>query len=372
MKKLVVDPVVAAILGPSQVSQIADAREHTQAACAVCGGPIPPEDPAPVTVLLGVSEDTVLYIQLAHEKCAPSHVYDIERELLAPGLHAELSFVAYPILRAPPVVPRAMIVFEFASRATDERGADLRKQAFLRRGWEPVTDSFDRVTAAALESLCVRLDDDQIVVEDEDLEIIAFSSTTAPPGWWEAGQEQGCLVLYGSGLGLERFNVERLNMALQASACVAATARVDLAARPERVIKVEQVTVRDGARRGLGALLGEGDDHREIVEQATQLFAYAHVRLVTGYFSRYKRDPLADAKRKGLSAAQTADRVVQEVAHSPEGKLLFSFVEANRGRIGRAVWNAVENGGDPYAAVAAWVEDHEVEAYAEVRTALRQ
>jgi hypothetical protein len=178
MSKLVIDPVLAAILGPSQVSRIADMREHTELICAACGCPIPPEDPGPATVLVGVSEDTVLYVRVAHEKCAPSRVYDIEGELRGLALDAEVSFLAYPILRAPPVVPRAAIVFEFARTATDENGQDLMRQAYLKRGWEPVTDSFERVTAAAVEGLCVRLRDDQIVVEDEDGR---SSPSRAPP-----------------------------------------------------------------------------------------------------------------------------------------------------------------------------------------------
>ena len=48
----------------------------------------------------------------------------------------------------------------------------------------------------------------------------------APPEWTEAlEEEQRCLVIFGSQLGLERFDVERVNEAIQASQAAVATVR---------------------------------------------------------------------------------------------------------------------------------------------------
>ncbi|MBA2630887.1 MAG: hypothetical protein H0U84_07685 [Thermoleophilaceae bacterium] len=348
MEKLVIDPVVRAILGPSQVSQVADMREHTDAVCVGCGGPIRPEDPAPATVVLGVSEDNVLYIRLAHERCAPSQVYDIAGELHS-GLHAEVSFVAYPILRAPPVVPRAMIVFELARTVViEELGGDQLKQSYVNRGWEPVTDTWDRVTAASVDGLCVRLRDDQIVVDEEDGEIIAFSNATAPPGWWEAGTADGCLLLYGSGLGLDRFSFERLNTALQASACAAATALVDLSEQPARSATAEEP------------------------EAPVELLGYAHALLVTRYFATRGDDPVRRARKQGLSAAETADRLVAELRRGPEGARFLQYVEANQESIGRAITHAVRTGDAPGKAVSDWVRARGSEAFSQIPEALRR
>jgi hypothetical protein len=93
---------------------------------------------------------------------------------------------------------------------------------------------------------------------------------------------------------------------------------------------------------------------------------------VTGYFARYKQNPLRRARLADLSAAETADRTVHEIGHSAEGKLLLSYIEANRVRIGEAALNAVQSRSDPYAAVAEWVDEHEIEAYDKIRDALRQ
>lgn len=348
-KSSVIDPVVRAILGPSQVSQVADMREHTDAICIACGGPIRPEDPAPATVVLGVSEDIFLYIRLAHERCAPSQVYDIDGELRSRNFLTEVSFVAYPILRAPPAVPRAMIVFELGRTVViEELGGDQIKQSYVSRGWEPVTDTWDRVTAASVDGLRVRLRDDQIVVDEEDAAIIAFSNATAPPGWWEAGAKDGCLLLYGSGLGLDRFSFERLNTTLQASACAAATAVVDPSKQPAPPATAEQP------------------------DAPVEFLGYAHALLVTRYFATHGDDPVRRASEQGLSPAETADRLVAKLERGPESALFLQFVEANQESIGRAIAHAERTGDAPVKAVSDWVRARESEAFSQIPRALRR
>ncbi|MGH2763228.1 MAG: hypothetical protein ACRDL0_02320 [Thermoleophilaceae bacterium] len=199
-------------------------------------------------MVVGVSENTVLSINFAHEACARSQVYDIDGELDLAELLTDVRFVAYPILRGSPAFPRAMIVFEFAvTLLSDEFGGDDRqKRSFLRRGWEPVTDSWYRITAGRVEGLLVRRRGDELVVEEHDGELVAFSNDTPPPGWWEvAAAEDACLMLYGAGLGLDRVSMERVDTALQASACVAATARVEGWAELELVAEADQTASLD-------------------------------------------------------------------------------------------------------------------------------
>lgn len=272
MERLVIDPVVQAILGSSTVARFVDMREHTDMVCIACHGAIRPEDPAPATVVVGVSENTVLRVNVAHEACMPSRVYDIDQELDLPAVLTEVSFVAYPILRAPPAFPRAMIVFEFGvTLVIDEAAGDNQKQAFLKRGWTPVTDSWDRITAPPVDGLLVRRRDDELVVDEADGEVLAFSDE-APPGWWEVAMaEDACLVLYGSGLGLDRISFDRVNTALQASACAAATARVegwtalDSVDDPKEIASLDQRHAEWSSREAGVHLVSEDDGGRRYV-----------------------------------------------------------------------------------------------------------
>lgn len=271
METFVIDAVVKAVLGPSHLARIADTREHTDVVCTACRGEIPPEDPTPASVVVGVSENRVLRIGFAHAACAASQIYDIDVEVDLTKL-TSVSFVAYPILRAPPAFPRAMVVFELAVTVIDEPGGgDRMKQAFIERGWTPVTDTWDRITAARARGLVVRRRDEQLVVEDEVGEIVAFTDKT-PPGWWEiAAAEEGCLVLYGSELGLDRIDPERINAALQASACAAATALVEPWAALEPVFDPEEIASLDerhanASSRAAGVhILAEEDEGHQYV-----------------------------------------------------------------------------------------------------------
>jgi hypothetical protein len=229
--KLIIDPVVQAVLGPSAVSQLFDMREHTELGCPWCGGSISPEDPVPTTVVVGTTEDRKFLVNFAHESCMPSQIYDLDTNL-AFEEPPPVSFTAYPILRYPPASPRAVILFELAGTFFFDAGSgeDLNKLSFLRRGWEPLTDSFDRITAALLPGLSVRRRADMIAVDDdeENVELIAFSNSVVPSIWWDVAAEEGAsLIVYGSGLGLERFRWSRVHDALQASTCVAAAAQAE-------------------------------------------------------------------------------------------------------------------------------------------------
>ncbi|MBA2630335.1 MAG: hypothetical protein H0U84_04855 [Thermoleophilaceae bacterium] len=268
MDKLVIAPVVQAVLRPASVARLVDLREHTDAGCLGCGGVIPPEDPNPATVVVGVSENTVLRVNFAHETCMASQIYDIDQTLDLPELLTSVSFVAYPILRAAPAFPRAMIVFEFAvTLVIEEAEGDHQKASFLKLGWEHVTDSWDRITASPVDGLLVRRRGDELVVDEEAGEILAFSNDTPPPGWWEvAAAEDACLLLYGSGLGLDRISMDRVNTALQASACAAATARVEAWAALEPITDPEETASLDQGHSEVSGLdpgahfLAEADD----------------------------------------------------------------------------------------------------------------
>jgi hypothetical protein len=245
--KLIIDPVVQAVLGTAAVAQLFDTREHTEIGCPWCGGSIPPEDPVSTTVVVGATEDRKFLVNFAHESCMSSQIYDLDTNL-AFEEPPPVSFTAYPILRAPPAPPRAVILFELAGTFFCDAGSgeDLNKLSFLRRGWEPVTNSFDRITAARLPGLSVKRRADTIAVDDdkENVELIAFSNSVVPSIWWEAAAAEGAaLIVYGSGLGLERFRWTRVHDALQASTCVAAAAQVESWARLEAVESAEAASL---------------------------------------------------------------------------------------------------------------------------------
>jgi hypothetical protein len=255
--KLIIDRIVQAVLGPSAVSQLFDMREHTELGCPWCGGSIPPEDPVPTTVVVGTTEDRKFLVNFAHESCMPSQIYDLDTNL-AFEEPPPVSFTAYPILRYPPASPRAVILFELAGTFFDAgSGEDLNKLSFLRRGWEPLTDSFDRITAAHLPGLSVRRRADTIAVDDdeENVELIAFSNSVVPAIWWDVAAEEGAsLIVYGSGLGLERFRWSRVHDALQASTCVAAAAQLESWAELEAVESAEEATSLDQSHADVSSL----------------------------------------------------------------------------------------------------------------------
>jgi hypothetical protein len=255
--KLIIDPIVQAVLGPAAVAQLFDTREHTELGCPWCGGSITPEDPVPTTVVVGTTEDRKFLVNFAHQSCMPSRIYDLDTSLPLEDL-PPVSFTAYPILRAPPASPRAVILFELPGTFVDAgSGEDLNKLSFLRRGWEPVTDSFDRITAAHLPGLSVRRRADAIAVDDDDenAELIAFSNSVVPSIWWEVAAEEGAsLIVYGSALGLERFRWSRVDDALQASTCVAAAAQVESWAELEAVESAEEATSLDQSHADVSSL----------------------------------------------------------------------------------------------------------------------
>ena len=258
MDKLIIDPIVQAVLGPAAVAQLFDTREHTELGCPWCGGSITPEDPVPTTVVVGTTDDRKFLVNFAHQSCMPSRIYDLDTSLPLEDL-PPVSFTAYPILRAPPASPRAVILFELPGTFFDAgAGEDLNKLSFLRRGWEPVTDSFDRITAAHLSGLSVRRRADTIAVDDdkENVELIAFSNSVVPSIWWEVAADEGAsLIVYGSGLGLERFQCSRVHDALQASTCVAAAAQVESWADLEAVERAEEATSLDQSHAEVSLLV---------------------------------------------------------------------------------------------------------------------
>lgn len=258
MDKLIIDPIVQAVLGPSAVSHLFDMREHTELGCPWCGGSIPPEDPVPVSVVVGTTEDRKFLVNVAHEMCMSSQIYDLDRNLTFEE-PPPVSLTAYPILRFPPATPRAVILFELAGTFFFDAGSgeDLNKLSFLRRGWAPMTDSFDRITAPHLNGLSVRHRADAIAIDDdeENVELIAFSNSVVPSIWWEVAAAEGAaLIVYGSGLGLERFRWSRVHDALQASTCVAAAAQVESWARLEAVESAEDAASLDQSHADVSSL----------------------------------------------------------------------------------------------------------------------
>jgi hypothetical protein len=259
-EKLVIAPVVQAILGTSALSELVDTREHTEVVCLRCHRTIAPEDPEPATLVLGVSEDTMVLINFAHATCLDSGVYDIDARL-RPVAFGEVSFTAYPVLRPPPASPRPMIIFEFGARVMNGPGGDRYKDLLLDKGWEPVTDSWERISARPVPGLCVAPRGDQIVVADEVGELIAFQDAVVPRSWWqEAAAEGVCLVVYGAGLGLDRISFERINSALQASRCAAGLALVERKAALEATARGDMSESASSSQPGLRKL-AEGESH---------------------------------------------------------------------------------------------------------------
>jgi hypothetical protein len=227
-------------LPAEQLNQVVDMREHTELVCTVCHGTIAPESDETVEVIALVGPARLLVIRYAHEECKPSGVYELEAlpdegieevgdaDAEAPPEGALLTWV--PVLR-PEGVPRAVLLWEGSAivRVTGEGGTlrDPHLDHMLAHGFVAADGALDVLSAPVTSQWSLRAEGPdrlRLVGPDGPLETFDDVQEVAPPGWVQTLDEDGrCLVVYGSQHGLERPDLERINVAIQASQTAVAT-----------------------------------------------------------------------------------------------------------------------------------------------------
>ena len=143
---------------------------------------------------------------------------------------ANLTWV--PVLR-PEGVPRAVLVWEGSSivRMTGADGtlSDPHLDHMLAHGFVAADGALDVLSAPMTSQWSLRWegpDQLSLVGPDGPLETFDDVDRVVPLGWIEAlADEERCLVVYGSQLGLERPDLGRINEGIQASKAAVATVR---------------------------------------------------------------------------------------------------------------------------------------------------
>jgi hypothetical protein len=227
-------------LPAEQLNQVVDMREHTELVCTVCHVTIAPESDETVEVIALLGPARLLVIRYAHEECKPSGVYELEdppdegsaevgdADPEAPPEGALLTWV--PVLR-PEGVPRAVLLWEGSSilRVPGAEGTlrDPHLDHMLAHGFVAADGALDVLSAPLSSQWSLRAEGPgrlSLVGPNGPLETFDDVEEVAPPGWVQTlGEDGRCLVVYGSQLGLERPEVERINVAIQASQTAVAT-----------------------------------------------------------------------------------------------------------------------------------------------------
>lgn len=227
-------------LPAEQLNQVVDMREHTELVCTVCHVTIAPESDETVEVIALLGPARLVEIRYAHERCKASGVYELEdspdegidevgdADPQAAPEGALLTWV--PVLR-PEGVPRAVLLWEGSAivRVTGADGTvrDPHLDHMLAHGFVAADGALDVLSAPVTSQWSLRAEGSdrlRLVGPDGPLETFDDVQEVAPPGWVQTlGEDGHCLVIYGSQLGLERPDLERINVAIQASQTAVAT-----------------------------------------------------------------------------------------------------------------------------------------------------
>ena len=225
-----------------ELNRVVDAREHTELLCTVCRGAIAPGSDETAEVIAWAGPAGLMVIHYAHARCKVSGVYEMEALEIdepsdvddlgpeAPPPGTQLTWV--PVLR-PAGAPRAMLVWEASAivrvGGADGSWRDGHLDHMLAHGFVAADGPLDVLSAPLTEQWSLRRegpDQLSLVGPNGPWETFDDVEHAAPPVWTEAlDEEQRCLVVFGSQLGLERFDVARVNEAIQASQAAVATVR---------------------------------------------------------------------------------------------------------------------------------------------------
>jgi len=191
--------------------------------CAVCSAEISPEDDAPVqAVLIDDTRRGITILNYSHPGCMTSRV--IERDV---GPVPTDWLTHWMPMWRPRDAVQSVLVWEsvMTLRAvTNEESHDLMEQRLRRLGFKGATDRLDELIAPVLSRWQLELvDRDRLELVDPDGNRDEFDNVQAvlPDGWLTAASTAGrVLVVYGSGFGIERYDLDRVDGVLQAGEAI--------------------------------------------------------------------------------------------------------------------------------------------------------
>lgn len=225
-QRLEVGPDVAAVLRPEEAARLRDLRDFERVPCAICGKWIEPGSDVPTSVSISLEDDDAT-AEFAHAECSPSRA-DLAR--LAVLAQAEPLGIVFAQALHPDA--GAVLMWE---RKLDVRvrGLDGNDQSlYLDADWwagfhGALADEPVRLLAGWL----LGRDGEDLVLRRGEQVVERFYGAIGrcTPQWLESLEESGfCLVIVGSGVGLERPKAVAIQSAIREHRALMGLAEFDV------------------------------------------------------------------------------------------------------------------------------------------------
>lgn len=200
--------------------------EHTDFSCSVCGGDIAAGTAEQLELLLFEDPDgRGALLKYAHSRCAKSAI-QVRRFPPLPG-HFDTSFT--PMMRDHMLA--ATMVWELVGgvRAGPDAGSgppvDPVAEGLRTHGFRQATQRLVDLVAPVVPGWALVQNGDNLLLRAPDggrADEFSGAMRALPPGWLQAvRRSKRVLVVYGSGFGLERLDLARIDRVMQAGAAVA-------------------------------------------------------------------------------------------------------------------------------------------------------
>ena len=207
---------VEAVLRSEEAAALHELHDREPMRCLACGEWIAPGDEATVTISL---DGEVAVAEFAHRWCAPARANLAELVVVA---LADPKGIAYVQALHPEA--GAVLIWE--------RKLDVRVRGWAEGEARPYVDAHRASgfhpmlrdqPVRALPEWRLALDGPDLVLsrEGEQVDRFADGGAEPPAGWFDALRASGyCLLIVGSGLGLERPGRERIQHALRSGGAI--------------------------------------------------------------------------------------------------------------------------------------------------------
>jgi len=214
-ERLELGPDVEAVLRNEEAAALHELHSRGRVRCLACGSWIEPWDEATVTLSL---DGKVAVAEFAHRWCAPAKAN--LAELVVAAL-ADPKGIAYVQALHPDA--GAVLIWErkLDVRVRDPGDGEAQPYVDAHRasGFHPMQDEPVR----AVPEVQLELDGADLVLsrDGEEVERFAEGGARPPIGWFDALRASGyCLLIVGSGLGLERPHSEHIQRALRSGRAI--------------------------------------------------------------------------------------------------------------------------------------------------------
>lgn len=209
-------PDVEAVLRSEEAAALHELHDREQVRCLACGDWIEPGDQATVTMSL---DGEMAVAEFAHRWCAPARAN--LAELVTVAL-ADPKGIAYVQALHPEA--GAVLIWERKLDVRVRGSADGEARPYMdahrASGFHPMLHD---EPVRALPEWRLELEGADLVLSREGEQVDRFADGGAEPpvGWFDALRTSGyCLLIVGSGLGLDRAGSERIQHALRSGGAI--------------------------------------------------------------------------------------------------------------------------------------------------------